>query len=150
MKNFLSSLTQWILYASLFVNAALLYQVYTLPSKLNGDKTGDRDRDTITIIRTASLDTKNDFIFFSGQVTSKPKVLKDFFSYDPSMPEEVWEGFIYESKSNKGGSYYIWSTFGDYPINKNFSGWFMQLSGQSFQFKNGEYVPMLFPIVRKD
>lgn len=149
----LSSISQYLIIGSIFINCLLLYEVYKLPVEIQKALDPDRSykKDTVVKIIPAQLTTRSEFIFFDGVIVEE-SIPCSTYTFCAKYPDELYKGYMYATRSANGANYYIWSVNPSHPVNKHIKGWFFGDPVGDWQYKYGKekiYIPMLFPLMQK-
>lgn len=140
--KFLSSISQYIIIGSIFINGLLLYEVYKLPTQI---------QDTVVKVIPAHLSTRSEFVFFEGIIIEK-SIPCSTYTFHAKYPDELYKGYMYPTRSVNGANYYIWSVNPDHQVNKHIKGWFFGDPIGNWEYTKGKeklYIPMLFPLMQK-
>ena len=102
-----------------FQSQFLLYEIYTLPTKISNELHKDIKTDTIVknTVTTASIETKSNLLYINGNIISPPIKISDNYSFSPDNPNEFYDGYFYEIQTIKGGKYYIWKQTDEFKTN---------------------------------
>jgi phage pi2 protein 07 len=148
----LQSISQYILFTSLIVNIILIYEIYTLPTKISNELHKDCKTDTIVknIVKTAQIETKGNLIYINGNIISSPIKISDNYKFSPNNPNEFYDGYFYEIQTINGGKYYIWKQTDEFKTNTHIDGWFMSINNGKYENDKKEQFDIIIPVMKRN
>lgn len=153
MKEQLSKLSAFLFPFLLVTNIVLIFQIRTLPKQIGEVMEKNKQvikKDTLIKTITPQLPTKGSFIYFSGEIKGDCFKITEQFDYDPSYPNEIYNGYLTYVKSNDDAEYYIWSKnkIDKSKLPTQLKGWFVTDNLSTFQLNNQKkYLQVLYPII---
>lgn len=107
------------------------------------------DTTIVKKIVAADLPVKHDFVYVEGKIIKDSHKIDDVYNYNPTYPQEIWDGYIALFESVSGAKYFIWSSQKLYRNDQTIiKGWFLPMGGK-FESDKDHYQGLI-PVVKRN